>query len=473
MPDESRFEGRLAASLEAYAGPRRPIDAAAIVRAAAQVEVRASARARVAARLGLDDRISGGRWEGLLPGRGPARFVAVLAVLIVILSLGGLVVGSALVRLPVIAPSPSATPPSTQPSTIIRPPSAAIWSATGSLLESRTSHSATLLRDGRVLVAGGTHDKNGATQLATAELYDPASGSWTGTGKMIDARQWHTATLLPDGSVLVAGGVAQDGVTASAERYEAGSGTWKAAGAMTEGRYLHTATVLADGRVLVAGGLFAGRGALRSAELYDPTAGTWTVTGSMAEGRFGHTATLLPDGKVLVAGGDGPGGVRTTAELFDPSTGAWSPTGRMVIGRHLHSATLLPNGTVLVAGGVPPHASVTGRIEASAEIYDPTSGSWTATGSMAQERAGHTATLLLDGKVLVAGGDGPSVGRLASAEVFDPSTGTWAATDGMETGRIGQTATLLDDGDVLIAGGTSGADDFLASAELYEPGGTH
>ena len=462
MLDENGFESRLAASLEAYAGPRRAVDAPAIVRAASQAEVRRSLIARVAAR---------GGWAPGTPLPGSARRMAFLAVtVVVIVSLGALAVGSGLIG-PSPLPTPSAAPRSTQPSTVVRPTSAAIWTLTGAMLERRDAHTATLLRDGRVLVAGGTNDKDGASRLATAELYDPATGSWTATGRMTEARQWHTAVLLSDGSVLVAGGVAQDGVSASAERYEPANGAWHSTGAMTDGRYLQTATLLADGRVLVAGGLSADNDGLRSAELYDPTTGTWTVTGSMAEGRFGHTATLLPDGKVLVAGGDGPGGVRTTAELFDPRTGTWSPTGRMVIGRRLHSATLLPNGTVLVAGGVPPHASVTARIEASAEIYDPTSGSWTATGSMAAERAGHTATLLRDGKVLVAGGS-PGVGVLASTEVFDPSTGTWAATDDMDTGRIGQTATLLDDGDVLIAGGgTSGVDDLLASAELYQPSG--
>jgi N-acetylneuraminic acid mutarotase len=187
---------------------------------------------------------------------------------------------------------------------------------------------------------------------------------------------------------------------------------------MIEVRANPTITLLRDGRMLVAGGQFFGLG---TAELYDPDSGTWTATGSMAEGRIGHTAALLPDGRVLVAGGytnDSSGSFATmlaSAELYDPSNGTWTVTGNMIQARNDHTATSLPDGTVLVAGG----SNVSSGTQlASAELYDPNSGSWTITVSMTEARSGHTATLLLDGTVLVAGAGG------GTPELYDPGSGT-------------------------------------------------
>ncbi|MEO6059490.1 MAG: kelch repeat-containing protein [Candidatus Limnocylindria bacterium] len=240
---------------------------------------------------------------------------------------------------------------------------------------------------------------------------------------------------------------------------------------MTTARYVHTATLLADGKVLAAGGLPVGFGRtlLASAELYDSSTGTWSATGSMTTARVYHTATLLADGKVLVAGGGGGSTpVTASAELYDPSSGTWSATGDMITARSLHSATLLADGKVLVAGGHDP-----GEAFASAELYDSSSGTWSAIGSLTTARTGHTATLLADGTVLVAGGNiSAELGApLASAELYDPSTGSWSATGSMTTTRSGHTATLLADGTVLVAGGQgpSPSFDVLASAELYDP----
>ncbi len=328
-----------------------------------------------------------------------------------------------------------------------------VFGNTGSLATTRYSHTATLLPNGKVLVTGGN---NGGT-LASAELYDPASGTWTATGSMATARQDHTATLLPNGKVLVVGGYNGSSYVASAELYDPASGTWTATGSLETARYLHTATLLPNGKVLVAGGINGSP--LASSELYDPTSGTWTATGSLETARYLHTATLLPNGKVLVAAGTIGGSSLASAQLYDPASGTWATTGSLATARHSHTATLLPNGKVLVAGGVGSSTL------ASAELYDPASGTWTATGSLATARYRPTATLLPNGKVLVAGGIGSSA--LASAELYDPASGTWTTTGSLATARRYHTATLLPNGKVLVAGGYGSS--ALASAELFDP----
>ena len=277
----------------------------------------------------------------------------------------------------------------------------------------------------------------GATAILLAAC--GPQGTWSATGSMTAARSGHTATLLANGQVLVAGGYdVGPSLVASAELYDPGSGTWTATGSMTAARSGHTATLLPDGTVLVAGGVNAAADDLASAELYDPRNGTWTATGSLTKARSGHTATLLADGKVLVAGGYGidplKGLGQASAELYDPGSGTWTVTGSLTTARQQHTATLLADGQVLVVGGW--------SLPASAELYDPHTGTWTATGSMATGRFHHTATLLPDGQVLVAGGETSTEGGfvyLYSAELYNPSTGTWSATGGMRMARSEQT----------------------------------
>jgi hypothetical protein len=424
-------------------------------------------------------------------GRGRGFTLLAAAALLVV---GGAAVGSGLLRLPslvppepvpslAVVPTPSANAspsefasPSAVPSPSVVPARAPSWTATGSMGTPRRGQSATLLVDGRVLVAGG--EPNGP-KPPSAELYDPTTGSWTAAGRMLGYSGSNLTRLL-DGKVLAG----------TSELYDPASGSWTATGrtvAVHQDR--GTITLLLDGRVLVAGGhADTSNGVTGSAELYDPQTGTWTVTGSMVTPRAGHTATLLPDGRVLVAGGGdyGDDWTMASAELYDPVSGTWTATGTMLakVGPRNSSsnqvASLLRDGRVLVAGFVVLDCAIDGSGPCSfvsdVELYDPGSGTWTATGTMAVAREGFTATLLPDGKVLVTGGVRLVSGSIsdvavASAEVYDPVTGTWTAAATMAVPRADHTATLLLEGKVLVAGGGSDAiATDQASAELYDPG---
>jgi hypothetical protein len=324
--------------------------------------------------------------------------------------------------------------------------------ATGSMHAARVYHTATLLANGKVLIAGGY---DGSTSLAGADLYDPATGLFSATGNLVVARNSHTATLLANGKVLIAGGTGSDYLV-SAELYDPATGSFTATNSMSTPRASHTATLLPTGKVLIAGG--TGSDLLASAELYDPVAGSFTVTGSMAAARDDHSAILLANGLVLIAAGG-----LTDAELYDPSSGLFSATGSMNAPRAYATATLTGSGTVVFTGGLGAALSPV----ATAEIYDPLNKNFsTVVSVMTSARDLHTATLLLDGKILVAGGEG-----LSSADLYDPGSQIFTATASMTTTRQSHTATLLVSGAVLIAGGFMGFNGdlpvYLSSAELY------
>jgi hypothetical protein len=363
--------------------------------------------------------------------------------------------------------------------------------------------SAVPLLDGRVLFTGAPapDDASGTMSLPNAALYDPATGKFTPTGPMLAAMAGASATRLIDGRVLFAGGFSSLEVGSpegSAELFDPATGKFSPTGPMVTHRYQHSATLLADGDVLIVGGVGDLSNALDSAELFDPGTGTFRATGRMTKARIEPTVTTLQDGRVLVAGGASAGDPvpMSSAEIYDPLAGTFAATGSMTTERWHQTATLLPNGRVLMAGGITVGGFLPSGIQVvpPAELYNPASGKFVATGWMTIDRVDHTATLLPNGKVLVVGGTTGSGGSVGfgsgrvmadarasaaligttttkpdgSAELYDPATGKFTRTGSMSTARDRHTATLLPDGRVLIAGGYAAIPPLL-SAELYQP----
>jgi len=347
------------------------------------------------------------------------------------------------------------------------------WSNTGSMGPQRAFFTATVLNNGEVLVAGGRNRLQYG--LATAELYNPSAGTFTSTGNLNNGRANFTAALLDNGKVLIAGGDiyvwmptgTQHFCLSSAELYDPATGKFTLTGSMHAERcgYIaagFTATRLSNGQVLIAGGSNSS-GLASTAELYDPSTGTFKLTGSLNTPRFGHAATLLPTGEVLIAGGTN-GNYLASAELFNPSTGTFTPTGGMKTTRQFFTATLLSNGEVLVAGGE--NTNLVYPFISSAELYNSSTGKWTSTGSLNTARYNHTATLLNNGQVLIAGGGV----HLANAELYDPATGKFSVTGSLNTGRTDHATVLLTDGEALAMGGYAGSGGnigYLSSTELF------
>jgi hypothetical protein len=341
------------------------------------------------------------------------------------------------------------------------------FTPTGSMQVTRRNHQSVLLGNGTVLMVGGTSS-------TAAELYDPVARIFHATGAMESSRRFETATRLRDGKVLITGGGSCSKPPrcdlASAEIYDPRTAGFTPTGTMSVERTAHTATLLTDGKVLIAGG-HNSNGAPAGAEIYDPLLSRFVPTGAMSAGRWFHTASVLPNGKVLIAGGrrvQGNGDYPPVAELYDPATGTFNATGSLVASRALHTATLLPDGKVLLTGGIKGDLCL-----ASAELYDPATGRFTDTGPMSTPRVGHTATLLANGKVLVAGGQRSVRGTdlagayLATAELYDPSTGSFLPAGAMATPRADHSAVLLSDGKVLLSGGMVPPENYLSTAELY------
>jgi hypothetical protein len=339
-------------------------------------------------------------------------------------------------------------------------PSTGTWSETGSLNTARDGHRAVPLQNGKVLVVGG-YVGSPESPTQTAEIYDPATGTWTNTGSMGMIHSGCSATLLPNGKVLIAGGEDQSGVVLKAELYDPTAGTFSATGDMQFATEFHQAVLMQNGKVLTVGGRNSNFSVTTKAQLFDSASGTWSNANGMGATRIFHTATLLASGKVLVAGGADNNEIASKrAELYDPLSGNWSQVLPMHDARDSFTATLLQNGKVLVAGGNSNFAN-----SSSAEIFDPATGRWSRTANMSVGRVSHSAVRLPNGTVFVVGGasrDDPST------EIFDPGfTGNWSLTGSMITARWDHTATRLNNGRVLVVGG-NGPNGILSSAELYD-----
>ena len=337
---------------------------------------------------------------------------------------------------------------------------------------SRTAHTATLLPNGKVLVAGGFGGTPNAF-LSSAELYDPVSNTWTpATGAMLTARRDHTATALTTvGEVLVTGGTNSNGTSlATVELYYPASNTsWSAMASMSTPRHWHSATRLQDGRVLVVGGTNDPAGNqvgpwLNSAEIYNRTTNTWTTVASMASVRSAHTATLLANGKVLVVGGtNGTSTSLGTGELYDPASNTWTTINGFG-SRSAHTATLLADGRVLVVGGCGNPCPL-----ADAVIYNPTTGATTTAASLpgGSERFRHTASLMPNGQVVVTGGYGATP-QLRDTVVYDPSTNTWTTVNPMAYSRESHSAVLLPNGKFMVAGGYANVNGTIGATNTIE-----
>lgn len=330
----------------------------------------------------------------------------------------------------------------------------------------RAVHTATLLLNGEVLIAGGCviNGCDLGQASATAELYDPASGRFRPTGKMLQERDGHQALRLPTGKVLIAGGWSRTGLIRDAELYDPETKIFAATGSMREPRGASVAVLLSSGKVLFAGG-FDGRHNLASAELYDPQTGQFAPTGNMTTARSAAAVASLTDGRVLVVGGQGrtDTDILTSAELYDPVTGSFSSTGDMSVPRLKHAAVSLLNGQVLVVGGSDTPENRASY--ASAELYDAARGVFMPTEDMATKRfkLPDAVAQLGNGMALIAGSG-------SQPEVFDPGVGAFRPVSGsLGAAWSFATATLLRNGDVLITGGYNATIEITADAWLYHP----
>lgn len=335
------------------------------------------------------------------------------------------------------------------------------WREGPSLIVPRASAAVVVLKSGDVLVTGGT-TASGPT--ATTEIFDFRSSAWRLGPTMNAKRVGHTATLLEDGTVLVVGGDTGTGATASAEILDAGSGAASVVPSMTFARSGHAAVLLGDGKVLVTGGSDWATGTWKQAEVFDRSTLRWTPAGSMSTSRLFFSMHVLGDGTALAIGGDAGG----TSERYNATTNSWGSVSKMTSQRY-HFASAMISSKVLVAGGM-----VTDTPLNSSEMFDPATGSWRVTGSMAYARAKFSIAPLPNGDLITAGSSS-KLGTTATSEVLHAGTSLWAPAEPMKTSRGAYGAGVLPDGSVMVIGGKSGTAT-TSSVEIYSrvqlvPGG--
>jgi hypothetical protein len=329
----------------------------------------------------------------------------------------------------------------------------------GQMIAARFDHAAVLLRSGRVLIVGGI-ERNGVMQ-ASAELFDPATRQFTTTGKPQAQHGWGvTATLLQDGKVLVAGGSTgcdSPCYTASAELYDPRTATFASTGALTVPRAEARAVLLRSGKVLFVGGTAVEESKpVLTAELYNPSTGTFTAIGA-THLSDATQMILLKDGRALVVGSSG-------ADLYDPSTNRFTTTGAMTVPRSKFGGALLPDGRVLIAGGQA--GGSFGTRVTSTQIYDPGTGRFSSGPTLNESRfkLSKAVVSLKNGRVLIAGG-------AERPELYDANSGSFIPVGGSKlNGFCFSTATLLNDGRVLLAGGYARpGGEGVNNAWLYQP----
>jgi hypothetical protein len=349
----------------------------------------------------------------------------------------------------------------------------------GNMEVARSGHTATLLKDGRVLIIGGGDPR--------PEIFDPSTGKFTLTSSPATQRLGlASATLLSDGRVLIAGGLSPETdatghltLLDSTEVFDPATNAFSSTGSMVQARREHTATLLNDGRVLIAGGYFDHICITASAELFDPTTGGFSAVGLMNSGRVFHTATLLNSGEVLIAGGsngcapdssDDPPWDPLFVELYEPGPANFLTGGDMSTTRIGHAAIRLTDEKVVMLGGIPAVQNLDEQPQNPryAEVYDPATGTFSPVDGLTISQKRYTATLLSSGKILVAGGIDKQEHPIPDADLVDPVSGVLTATGGLIRQRFGHTATLLNDGRVLVTGGTDVNGNALASAEIYK-----
>jgi N-acetylneuraminic acid mutarotase len=347
------------------------------------------------------------------------------------------------------------------------PPKRGRWMDTGSMFQSRYFQKSVLLKDGKVMVAGGQGPEH---MLETVEVWDADTGQWSPTGNMAQYRVAHTLVLLASGKVLAAGGF----LDKSAEIWAASDGKWSPAKDLPLPTWGQSQASLPDGRVLLIGGMtnkgYAEQGPLPDALIFNPKGKGWKKIAGLQYLVGNLSTTPLADGRVLVSGGRE---LRATGQyvffklglIFNPKTNKWKETGRMRSARSLHTLTLLADGRVLAAGG----EDRKGFLKTT-EIMDPKSGRWRKLAPMNERRRSHTATLLTNGRVLVTGGENQR-GSLSSAEIWDPKTKSWILAAPMKKQRSCHTANLLPDGRVLIVGGrrSLAKESATRDAAIWEP----
>lgn len=355
------------------------------------------------------------------------------------------------------------------------------WSPAASLHVTRQRHSATLLSDGRVLVAGGAYDFWGESVRATCEIYDPTTDTWDTAANMTTPRSSHTATLLPDGKVFVTGGYPGTGYAlSSCEIYDPSTDTWDTAAPMSVPRYRHLAIALNDDSLLIVGGRRGNAdgtttmhlwGPVSSCEIYRISTNTWFTAASMHEPRVECAASRLPDGRILVSGGihdsDDIGNwaqpATNTCEIYDPVTDTWTLTDTLATARNFVRTVTLDDNTILTVGGELNRGALS-----SCQTYDPSTDTWGTTSSMHAPRITAEVLKMSDGNVMTIGGwDYLWTSQTNTTELYDVYSGTWNALAPMNVDRGFHSATLLSTGDILVVGGTGTGGSALSSCEIF------